>query len=140
MGGPGESIVMPPPPAGLLGPGQGMGAPVPGGGPPPIAPNGQGIGNGFAPPASFERRPGMPRPAKTTSEESTKISAEESANLPDTVGPRKREEREDDVLHSLPRAKKRRSYTLIEGDKPDDEPVAQEHEDNQPPRPASDED
>ena len=64
MGGPG-GLVMPPPPGGMPGmpgmPGAGPTGqpPVPGGGPPPRAPNGQ-VGNGFAPPASFERRPGMP--------------------------------------------------------------------------------
>lgn len=74
MGGPGEGVVMPPAPPGLLPPGQlmggglgptgiGMGAPGTPGSTPAIAPGGAGIGNGFAPPASFERRPGMPKPA-----------------------------------------------------------------------------
>jgi hypothetical protein len=62
MGGPG-GLMMPPPPGGMPGAAPGAGPtgqpPVPGGGPPPRAPNGQ-VGNGFAPPASFERRPGMP--------------------------------------------------------------------------------
>jgi hypothetical protein len=47
MGGPGlgpDGIQMPDPPGGIPG------------GPPARAPNDQGIGNGFAPPASFERR------------------------------------------------------------------------------------
>lgn len=59
-GTPGESIVMPPPPPGLLGPG-GFGSPVPGGGPPPAGPGPQGgAGGGFTAPAvSMERRPGL---------------------------------------------------------------------------------
>lgn len=59
-GGPGQKIMMPPPPGGL-GPG-GFGPGGQAGGTPPIGPNGTGVGNGFAPPASFERRQGLPSP------------------------------------------------------------------------------
>lgn len=60
-GAPGESIVMPPPPAGL-GPG-GFGDAVPGGGPPPAGPGPQGgaAGGLVAPAVSMERRPGLSR-------------------------------------------------------------------------------
>lgn len=67
LGGPGGGpggLDMPPPPGGM--PGQG---PVPGGGPPPISPNDSGVGNGFAPPASFERRPGMPQPTSSVKDQ-----------------------------------------------------------------------
>lgn len=57
---PGGGLSMPAPPGGV--PGQG---PVPGGGPPPRSPNDENIGNGFAPPSSFERRPGMPQPTSS---------------------------------------------------------------------------
>lgn len=67
LGGPAEGIIMPPTPNGLMGgrlgpTGLGTGAPGTPGSAPPISPNDPSIGNGFAPPASFERRPGMPRP------------------------------------------------------------------------------
>lgn len=62
-GGPGESVVMPGPPQGLLGPQDGMV------GPPPTTPQGaMGPGGGsMAPPISMERRPGMPRPSSVDS-------------------------------------------------------------------------
>jgi hypothetical protein len=117
MGGPGEGIVMPPPPAGLGPTGVGTGAPGPS--TPPIGPNaGPGAaGNGFAPPASFERRPGMPTASSTNADEqSSKIAAKVDEQT-ETTGPmREREERKDDVLHSLPRAKNRRSYSIISED------------------------
>lgn len=157
-GGPGEAMVMPPPPGGLappgLGPtGMGTGAPGTPGSTPPIAPNGQGIGGGFAPPASFERRPGMPRPASVheASDSDTSAPLEEreviesdgdsvpcehcgkltvhspcdhcgqrvsAVTLSDTSenSPmRGREEQEDgSVLHTLPRAVNKKSYSIIE--------------------------
>jgi hypothetical protein len=58
--GPG-GIVMPDPPDG-----------VPGGGPPAREPNDSDVGNGFAPPASFERKPGMPQPPAQTALSSLK--------------------------------------------------------------------
>lgn len=68
-GGPGESIVMPGAPPGLLGPG-GIGNDMAGGGAPAATPQGaMGPGGGAtAPPVSMERRQGMPRPASTQKE------------------------------------------------------------------------
>lgn len=132
-GGPGESIVMPPPPGGL-GP-TAPGGSVPGGGPPAIAPNGQGIGNGFAPPASFERRPGMPTPTSKVAADSLQ-SAEIADNVePAETGPmRTREEREGSTLHRLPTPTKKRSYSFI-----DEEVVKEPSEsDDKSSRPASD--
>lgn len=81
-GGPGESIVMPTPPAGLLGPG-GMGNPMEGGGAPATSPQGaMGPGGGStAPPVSMERRQGMPRPAKTTSDTNENTNFARGARL-----------------------------------------------------------
>lgn len=129
-GGPGEGIVMPPPPGGLgdggLGPtGVGMGAPGTPGSTPAIAPNNAGIGGGFAPPASFERRPGMPRPASAKDVlAGASVEKDSSVHSDDTVqevGPmRGREEVEidgnDSVLETLPKAKTRKSYSIIEDD------------------------
>jgi len=117
-GGPGESIVMPSPPAGMLGPT--AQPPVPGGGPPAISPNGPNApGNGFAPPASFERRPGMPRPASVQNDEN-KIAGLQSDKVTDSVaqtGPmQKREEAEGKTIHRLPKAAKRKSYSFIDED------------------------
>jgi hypothetical protein len=127
-GGAGEGIVMPPPPGGLgmpgLGPtGVGTGAPGTPGSTPPIAPNGQGIGNGFAPPASFERRPGMPRPSSVQKDSDSKVShtvqSDDTSEI--THSPmRSREEQEVDgeaaVVHTLPQAKSRKSYSIIDDD------------------------
>jgi hypothetical protein len=150
-GGPGEKIVMPSPPAGLGPTGTGTGAPGPS--TPAIAPNGQGIGNGFAPPASFERRPGMPRATahdkdgnwydeqsqgdRDLAEEFNSAgdfrigekwfdggdgdlipSEKESSNIEDqsdTVSPlHTREAHEDHVVHRLPQAKNKKSYSIID--------------------------
>ena len=76
-GGPGESIVMPEPPGGMMGPG-GIGNDMSMGGAPAATPQGaMGPGGGMtAPPISMERRQGMPRPA------STKEGSENSAARP----------------------------------------------------------
>ena len=127
MGGPmgpaSEGIVMPGLPPGLgpppqLGPtGLGTGAPGTPGSTPPIAPNGQGIGNGFAPPASFERRPGMPRPASVQdSDTEPDDNVQHTAN---TTSLMKRTEEDDgSVLYTLPETKEsnRKSYSFIEDD------------------------
>lgn len=122
-GGPGEKIVMPSPPSGLLGPNQpGSGALA--GGAPAIAPNGQGIGNGFAPPASFERRPGMPRPASTQASISEDLVADENnpVILNDVAAPgplRTRVEAKDadgndKTVHKLPNNVTKKSYSFID--------------------------
>lgn len=138
-GPPPGGIVMPGPPAGLLGP-TGMGGGVPGGGPPATAPGGQGIGNGFAPPASFERRPGMPT-ASSVEEEGTildkgirhsdfeeklELSLEEQGEESDTVTSsnsesdiqpmRTRDETDEGVVERLPKAKEKKSYSFIDDD------------------------
>jgi hypothetical protein len=65
-------------PAPLARPAQGP-AGVPGGGPPPISPNGPGApGNGFAPPASFERRPGMPTASSTKESSADSLTHDET--------------------------------------------------------------
>lgn len=110
-GGPGEGIVMPGPPGSMMGP-TGMGTGGPGATTPPIAPNGQGIGNGFAPPASFERRPGMPRPASTQAEdESLKIAAE--SDKVNDEAPEEAEE-QDRVVIALPKASHTKKYSFVE--------------------------
>lgn len=87
QGGPGESMVMPSPPASLLGPQGGMV------GPPPAGPGGaMGPGGGStAPPVSMERRQGLPRPA------SVNPAKEGNTNLPDKVPNR--------VVEKLPQSK-----------------------------------
>lgn len=111
--GPGGRIVMPAPPAGL-GPTGGGPAGVPGGGPPPIAPNSSGVGNGFAPPSSFERRPGMPSASRV---EQTEIHTGQTIDQSAMVGPtRERHERKDDVLHALPRNRSGKKYSFINED------------------------
>lgn len=140
--GPGDAgpIVMPTPPPGLgggmspfgmpqLGPG-GMGGPVPGGGPPPTSPNGGQVGNGFAPPASFERRPGMPRPASTQESvqediEDLKRAVVRIAGQSDTVTPssepgpmRTRDRSAEETVDRLPKAKVTKRYSFV--DDPDD--------------------
>lgn len=141
-GGMGEKIVMPGPPSGLLGP-TGMGTGGPGPSTPPISGD-PSVGNGFAPPASFERRPGMPKPASVDSDEqSPKIAAkvEEADDLDaeetvQTSPMRTREssvnsEGEDTVTDRLPRAKQTKRYTFVTSELEDDEPVAKEkHESN----------
>ena len=107
VGGPGHQIMMPPPPGGMpmLGPG-GMGPGGQGGGTPPIAPNGQGIGNGFAPPASFERRQGLPSP---TGSVKPKPSPEIVSSLSHPDG-------NVDVEVEPKRPVRRAKYTLVEED------------------------
>lgn len=158
-GGPGEGIVMPPappgigPPGGGLGPtGIGTGAPGTPGSTPPIAPNGTGIGNGFAPPASFERRPGMPRPSSVQNkfdqggvpvlleprthilsgdieEGRTKFASSvhsESDTNTDTPEP---EAIEEERTESLPTASNRKSYSFIEEDEVAPTKEKDEHDD-----------
>lgn len=104
-GAPGENIVMPSPPGGLLGPtGMGQGGP----GAPAIAPNGQGIGNGFAPPASFERRPGMPRPAHVEEP----LKDDEKADKVSKLNPKDQEE--DRTVVRLPKAAQAKKYSFVE--------------------------
>ncbi len=121
MGGPsgpgGEAIVMPPPPGGLGGPPGSAagppGQPVPGGGPPATSPNGSGIGGGFAPPASFERRQGLPTPTGSLQ------NAEKSASVEDSETDEE-EGNETEIVQSLPKAKTddagqpKKKYTFIE--------------------------
>jgi hypothetical protein len=130
-GGPGEKIVMPSPPAGLGPTGLGTGAPGPS--TPAIAPNGQGIGNGFAPPASFERRPGMPRPAsvhltdlpnnglsESISKDSSRAENNDVSLNEATPGPlRTRHEAKDEdgnekTVHRLPKSVKKKTYSFID--------------------------
>jgi hypothetical protein len=101
-GGPGHQIMMPPPPGGLMGPG-GLGPAGQAGGAPPIAPNNTGIGNGFAPPASFERRQGLPTPTGSVTENESNEIPLDNPEEPAT-------------LVELPRAKKVTRYTLIDTD------------------------
>jgi hypothetical protein len=140
-GGPGEGIVMPPmppgigPPGGGLGPtGIGTGAPGTPGSTPPIAPNGQGIGNGFAPPASFERRPGMPRPSSVqldVDESQTKFASSvhsKSDTETDTDTPEP-EAVEEERTESLPKASNRKSYSFLEEDEVAPTKEKDEHDD-----------
>lgn len=144
-GGPGESTVMPPAPPGLMPPG-GAGGQMGGGlGPtgvgqtpgnpgatPAIAGNASGIGNGFAPPASFERRPGMPKPAH--------VKVDEVPEVPPLM---EKEAYEDDegeaVLYTLPKAAKKKSYSFIEPDwePKDTEVTSQESDESKPESPRS---
>jgi hypothetical protein len=117
-GGPGGAIIMPPPP-GSLGPG-GQGGAVPGGGPPPATPGpagGQG-GGATAPGISMERRPGLSSSQHTGNQSSESIDNSNSDVTVDTGPMKERTERSDSTLHSLPKAKKKSRYTLVE---PDDE-------------------
>jgi hypothetical protein len=109
-GGAGGGIVMPGMPEGL-GPTGGGPAGVPGGGPPPVAGNDSNIGNGFAPPASFERRPGMPKPASTATKSASDLNIDdEHAKLAPT---RSRIENETEIIHALPKAKNKKSYSFV---------------------------
>jgi hypothetical protein len=122
-GNAGEKMVMPQEPGGGMGP-TGIGGGVPGGGPPAAAPGPGGmpggVGNGQAPPASFERRPGMPSMSSTKdkSDKSGKESREEKETVdneektPHTI--RDVEKRDTDTVEKLPRAKKAKKYTLID--------------------------
>lgn len=117
-GSPGESIVMPAPPGGLGPTGQ---PPVPGGGPPPIAPNGvDAPGNGFAPPASFERRPGMPKPSSVNESKIADLQSDKIIDSVDEVEEpgqmQEREEADGKTIHRLPKATKRKSYSFIDED------------------------
>lgn len=114
MGGPGHQIVMPGLPGGMgappgLGPG-GMGPAGQAGGTPPIAPNGQNIGNGFAPPASFERRQGLPTPMGATHrpDQSDEIdNQKESATVAESVD-------DTPTVIELPQPKVKKKYTFID--------------------------
>jgi hypothetical protein len=111
--GGGGGIVMPPAPEGL-GPTGGGPAGVPGGGPPPMAGNDSGIGNGFAPPASFERRPGMPSPTSSAKTAANDLNLEKETAI---IGPnRTRVENETETVHTLPRAKNKKSYSFVTED------------------------
>jgi len=109
-GGAGGGIVMPGMPEGL-GPTGGGPAGVPGGGPPPMAGNDSGVGNGFAPPASFERRPGMPKPSSVAKEAANDLNIDDE---PATLAPtRSRVENENETIHALPKAKNKKSYSFV---------------------------
>jgi hypothetical protein len=76
-----------------------------------MAGNASGIGNGFAPPASFERRPGMPTASAVAKEAANELKTDDE---PATVGPtRSREETETETIHTLPRAKNKKSYSFV---------------------------
>jgi hypothetical protein len=133
-GGPGGGIVMPPAPMGTetpeLGPTGGGPAGVPGGGPPPVAGNDSGVGNGFAPPASFERRPGMPR-ATSSVDAKTAATDLNSNNEDDTLGPnRTRVENDTETVHALPKAKNKKSYSFVTEELIED-PVNEQVEENE---------
>jgi hypothetical protein len=113
-GGAGGGGVVMPPGGEDLGPTGGGPAGVPGGGPPPMAGNDSGIGNGFAPPASFERRPGMPTASSVAKIAANDLNLEEEAA---TIGPnRTRVENETETVHTLPRAKNKKSYSFVTED------------------------
>lgn len=108
-GGPGESVVMPPPPSGLLGPG-GMGGAVPGGGPPPTTPQGaMGPGGGStAPPVSMERRKGMPQMASVE-------KTAETNGKPETAAPA--DKVPEKIVEKLPKsAKSPKKYRILDHD------------------------
>jgi hypothetical protein len=125
-GGPGESMVMPPLPPGLSPGGQmgggfgptGIGqAPGNPGATPAISPSSSPVGNGFAPPASFERRPNMPRPASVQKEAAEEVWTDMDPEEDSTVGPMlERTEEEDAVVYTLPEPTNRKSYSFIEDD------------------------
>jgi len=127
-GGPGGQIVMPDPPAGL-GPTGGGPAGAPGGSPPPISGD-PTVGGGFAPPASFERRPGMPSPTSSVKEGASEpeagesdgiaesfdtVPADESEDNPEAMRTRDRSE-EDRTVDRLPTPPEetRKSYSFID--------------------------
>lgn len=113
-GGPGESIVMPTPPVGLMGPG-GMGGTVPGGGPPPMTPQGaMGPGGGStAPPVSMERRKGLPRPASVQEKEANSSTETEAS---DANVPENEKQQPDPIVRQLPRTAKDKpkKYKLLD--------------------------
>jgi len=112
-GGAGGGIVMPGEPAGL-GPTGGGPAGVPGGGPPPMEGNDSTTGNGFAPPSSYERRPGMPTAASVAKTAANDSNSEEE---PATISAiRSRVENENETVHTLPRAKNKKSYSFVTED------------------------
>lgn len=131
-GGPGEGIVMPPTPPGLTPPGGQMGgglgptgigqAPGNAGATPAIAPGTSPVGNGFAPPASFERRPNMPRPSSVQEGPggladvvANAIQREQEEKPPPMMS--KTDIKDDDgdaVLYTYPRAVNKKSYSFIE--------------------------
>jgi hypothetical protein len=74
--------------------------------------NASGTGNGFAPPASFERRPGMPSPTSSVAKETA--TDLKNDNEPAKVGPTMtREERENETVHTLPKSKTKKSYSFV---------------------------
>ena len=125
-GGAGGGIVMPESPEGLAGgvggaPAGGLGNPgegpagAPGGATTPaMAGNASGIGKGFAPPSSYERRKGMPTASSVESNLADDLKSEEES---DTLGPvRSRVENETETVHTLPRAKNKKSYSFVTED------------------------
>lgn len=123
-GGPGEQIVMPTPPAGILGPG-GFGQPMaPGGSPPPAGagPQGGPAGGANAPAVSMERRQGIGPPAgiraSVEDSQSPNIDSGEpivhdydQANLENL---RERDEEEDQTVVRLPKAANRKRYRIVD--------------------------
>lgn len=95
--------------------------------------NDSGTGNGFAPPASFERRPGMPSPTSSVKEDA-KIAANDLKSNEDSaiLGPtRTRVENEDNTLHALPKAKNKKSYSFVTEELIDDDSVNDKVEENE---------
>lgn len=118
-GGPGEAIMMPPPPGGLQPPGLGPAGPggsVPGGGPPARGPE---TPNPNVPAVSMERRPGMPTA-------NVKSSSEDDTVENESENDQQKDESQDATVISLPRAKdtddskfgqrKSKKYTIIDSD------------------------
>lgn len=123
-GGPGEQIVMPPPPSGLLGP-TAPGATVPGGGPPPAGatPQAGPAGGATAPAVSMERRQGIGPPGglrASSVEENIADSLDNEESIvqdSSTSSLRPREDDGDSIVERLPQAKsKSRKYRIIDED------------------------
>ena len=115
--GGGGGIVMPPSPEGLQGggalgnPGEGPAGAPGGAATPAMAGNASGIGKGFAPPASYERRQGMPTASSVDKTLSDDLTQEENDA---TLGPvRSRVENENETIHALPKAKNKKSYSFV---------------------------
>jgi len=111
-GNAGEKMVMPEEPGGMGPTGIGGGS----GGAPAIAPGPGGmpggVGNGQSPPASFERRPGMPTASNTKTKSENKDTVDKKSKTGNTI--REVEKRDKDTVEKLPRAKKSKKYTLID--------------------------
>jgi hypothetical protein len=111
-GGPGEGIVMPPPPPGV---GGFAGGPEGGGGP---GGNPLNAGGNNAPGISMERRPGMPSPMSSKNSNETLDKSKEGSSLP--VDERResvlrpRVEREGVIVERPIEAKKKKRYSMVD--------------------------